>query len=156
MLMLAGTSAALPLAACSGLSLDNLFAGIPQYVSLAQSALNLVPSVLSELPTFGVPAATLSKATSILTQVQSGLAAISGAASASAGASYLATVETYINTLAQLIGPYVVAAASAVPGVGTIVGLLFAFLPEIEAAINFGISQLTPLATQIAATAKAA
>ena len=143
---------AVPLAGCAG-GLDSLFSGVPQYVSLAQSALGLIPSVIAELPSFGVPAASLTKATSILSQVQAGLSAIASAASASAGASMLTTVETYVNALASLIGPYVVAAAGVVPGLGTIIGLLFAFLPEIEAAINYGVSQLTPLVKQVAATA---
>lgn len=88
----------------------------------------------------------------IVAGIQQALSGVSSAWTQSQGQSALTTVENYINDLAPIVLPFV----GMIPGVGTagsVIGLIVASLPAIEAALNVALSALTPQATSLQQTA---
>ena len=119
---------------------------VQAFQALAAEAQLIVP----ELTAVGLGGNTLTSVQSIVGDIESVLSGVSTAMTQSQGQSVLAQVEGYINNLAPLVLPFV----SLIPG-GSVIGLIVAALPAIEALVNFGISALTPVTAQLAASAPA-
>jgi hypothetical protein len=146
-LLLTGASS-IALAACSTSTTTTVNTQVPVWAAALKAVLTEIVSVLPQLQAVGLSGTALTQAQTIIGQIETALSAIGAASSASQGATTLATVESYINALAPLVLPFV----GLVPG-GSVIGLIIAALPEIELALNFVISLLTPQAKSIAATA---
>ena len=119
---------------------------VQAFQALAAEAQLIVP----ELTAVGLGGNTLTSVQAIVGDIESVLSGVSTAMTQTQGQSVLAQVEGYINNLAPLVLPFV----SLIPG-GSVIGLIVAALPAIEALVNFGISELSSVTAQLAASAPA-
>ena len=147
----AGGSLAAVLAGCGttggGSTTTTTVSGwVQAFQALAAEAQLIVP----ELTAVGLGGNTLTSVQAIVGDIESVLSGVSTAMTQTQGQSVLAQVEGYINNLAPLVLPFV----SLIPG-GSVIGLIVAALPAIEVLVNFGISALTPVTAQLAASAPA-
>ena len=140
--------AALIAAGCAGVSVSGqipatVLAGIQAIGTEITQILPLISTAAN------IPASTVTEINSIVAQIQQATSVLSTASTASAGTSTLQTIETYINDLAPLVAPFL----SLIPGVGSVLGLIIAALPALEAAAGILISLLSPAASAIPAPA---
>lgn len=117
-------------------------------VTALQAVATEITQVIPQLITAGLGGNTLSAVQNIVAEIQQVLSGVSNAMTQSQGQSILQQVESYINDLAPLVLPFV----SAIPG-GSIVGLIVAALPAIEAVVGVAFTYLTNIAQGLATTA---
>lgn len=142
-LLITAAPGALALAGCGTTTPSTTAA----WVTELQAIGTMVTQILPQLVSVGLPASTQASVATIVGEIQQALAGVNAAMSQSQGASVLATIENYINDLAPLVLPFV----SLIPG-GSVIGLIVAALPAIEAAINI-VSSLTTQSVTLASTA---
>lgn len=122
--------------------------GTSEWVPPLQAIAVEITQIIPELVKVGLGGNTLNSVQQIVGEIQQVLSAITSASNQGQGQSVLAQIENYINDLAPLILPFV----SLIPG-GTIIGLIVAALPAIEAMLNVIVTQLTALAQSLAGSA---
>ena len=123
-------------------------AAAPVWVAAVEAIAKEAQLVVPQLAAVGLTGQTATNVTNIIAQIVAAAGVIGSASTQSQGTSTLTAIEIYVNDLAPLILPFL----PLVPG-GTIIGVIVAALPEIEVAVNFVASLLTPVAKQVAATA---
>jgi hypothetical protein len=149
-LMLSAGAGALAVSGC-GILTNNTGTTTTAWISAIQAIGAEAGQFVTQLSSVaGVPASVVSEAQTIIAEIQKAAAAVGSATTASVGQSVLQTIETYINDLAPLVLPFV----SLIPG-GSIIGLIVAALPAIEAMLNVAISNISSAAAQLAASAPA-
>ena len=143
-------SATVPLAGCSTISgiIGNTTSS-QQIVTALQAVATEITQVipqLSQVP--GFAGNTLTAVQQVVAEIQQVLSGVSSAITQGQGQSILIQVENYINDLAPLVLPFV----SLIPG-GSIIGMVVAALPAIEAAAGVVASALSNLSKSIATSA---
>lgn len=147
MLLLSG-AAAVTVAGCSTLS--NWTTITQQAVTALQAIAAEITQIIPQLVSAGLGGNTLTAVQNIVTEIQSVLSGVTTAITNGQGQSILIQVEDLINQLAPLVLPFL----SAIPG-GSIIGMIVAALPAIEALVGVAITALTNLAQSLASSAPA-
>lgn len=150
-LLLTTAPAALALAGCAGGTTTFNVAGFAQAIQAVSDELN---QVLGSLPVGSIPAATLATIEKFIGDIKTVAAGVASVTTPQAGQSLLITIEDYFNQLAPIILPLI----SVIPGIGSaasILGIIIAAMPAIEAIVNMLITALTPAAQSLAKAAPA-
>jgi hypothetical protein len=148
LLILGASVSALALTGCATIP-----GQIPAWLQGLQAILEEAPSIIPQLQNFGLSGSALATAQQVVADIEQVLNGIGNATTAAEGLSILQQVETYINTLAPIA--LAVIPASVLGPAGTVIGLVIAALPAIEAGVNMLVSALSPIAKQIATPAAA-
>src|SRR6185312_3303581 len=135
--------AAVVLAACPGPVAVPAFVAALQ--SVGQDVLLAMPQLL-KAGLSGATAATVNTAINAISQVGND---VSAASTATQGQSALIQIEGYVNAIAPDVLPFL----PLIPG-GSIIAIVIAALPAIEAMLNFAASLLSAEAKAVAATAQ--
>jgi len=136
------TSGGGPTNPLSGVTLTQALQGVAALSAQAQA-------IYQQLVAAGmkIGSGTATTVQTILTQIQNAAAALTPVSTAVQGQSVLQQVESYINTLIPIAQPFL----AMIPGAGSILAIVVAALPAIEAGFNMVVSFLTPATTAVAA-----
>jgi len=127
----------------------------PTVIAALQALGTMFAQVVPQLAPFGLTGTSQSEALSIISTIESALSGVGSTLTLSQGQSILTVVENSLNTLAPIILAAIPAAAlAAIPG-GSIIGLIVAALPAIEAGVNFLVSLIGQAASSLKTSAPA-
>lgn len=138
--LLMTTAVAGVLAGCKGSG-----GAVAPYVAAIKAVGTEALTVIPELAAAGI--ALPPQVSDYLTAINRAAGAVGSAATVTEGQSVLVQIEGYVNALAPVLLPLL---AAAVPGAGATLGLIVAALPAVEALVNVAVTELTPLAKQLA------
>jgi len=142
--------AALALAGCATTNGVTTF-NVAAFAQAIQAISDQVGQFVAELPAGTIAASTLKVIQTIVGDIQTVAAGVAGVTTPAAGQSLLTTIEGYLNQLAPILLPLI----SAIPGIGaaaSIIGIIVAALPEIEAIVGM-VTALIPQAQTLASAA---
>jgi hypothetical protein len=120
------------------------------WVTALESIASEIALAVPQLVEAGLGGNTLTSVQEVVAEIQQALSGVGAAITATAGQDVLVQVEGYINAIAPLVQPFL----SLIPG-GSIIGLIVAALPAIEALLNVAVTALTSVAQSLASSAPA-